>query len=190
MAWAGWSCLRQCQPGRTSWTLREPTCCTADAASFSGWAGLCSRPSSSRCPLSALLSQGSAQPAWQCVLHSVPRHARHSLCLEAPRRRLAEITCRLADLAQVPQVFGADVPDGNAVSASGLAVEPPRPGSDLSARLCNVVAQLRSQHASQPPCFVVTQGKPGHTVAAHACAAGRLRLPCIGATAELSDQDF
>ena len=39
-------------------------------------------------------------------------------------------------------------------------MEPPRPGSDLSARLCNVVAQLRAQHPSQPPCFVVVQGVP------------------------------
>lgn len=56
------------------------------------------------------------------------------------------------------QVFGLEGVDVSTLSTAGLAVEPPRQGSDLSARLCNVVAWLRSQHTSSPPCFVVVQG--------------------------------
>ena len=55
------------------------------------------------------------------------------------------------------QVFGSDAASA-AVNTAHLSVEPPRPGSDLSARLCAVVQHLRTLFPGCPACFVVMQG--------------------------------
>ena len=47
-----------------------------------------------------------------------------------------------------------------AVDALALDPEPARAGSELSARVCGVLAALRATRPNFPPCFVVRQGSP------------------------------
>ena len=51
-------------------------------------------------------------------------------------------------------------PSSTAVDALALDPEPARPGSELSARVCAVLASLRATRPNFPPCFVVRQGSP------------------------------
>ena len=51
-------------------------------------------------------------------------------------------------------------PGSTAVDALALDPEPARPGSELSARVCSVLASLRATRPNFPPCFVVRQGSP------------------------------
>ena len=64
-------------------------------------------------------------------------------------------------------LFGPEAVAASAASAAGAAVdalaldpEPARPGSELSARVCGVLAALRATRPGFPPCFVVRQGSP------------------------------
>ena len=57
-------------------------------------------------------------------------------------------------------VFGNDALAMFKKTGTGLAVEPPRAGSKLSARICAVVCQLRKAKELQPDVHVVRQGTP------------------------------
>jgi len=56
-------------------------------------------------------------------------------------------------------VFGVD-PSRPPPDALSLSPEPPRPGSDLSARVCAVLDALRATRPNAPPLFVVQAGTP------------------------------
>lgn len=57
-------------------------------------------------------------------------------------------------------VFGVDIATLSPQDLSSLKPEPPRQGSQVSARVCNVLAALRVGRPLQPQCFVVRQGSP------------------------------
>ena len=64
-------------------------------------------------------------------------------------------------------LFGPEAVAASAASASGTGVdalaldpEPARQGSELSSRVCAVLASLRATRPNFPPCFVVRQGSP------------------------------
>lgn len=56
----------------------------------------------------------------------------------------------------------ASVSPGSSTAVDALALdpEPPRPNSELSARVCAVLSSLRATRPNFPPCFVVRQGSP------------------------------
>jgi protein transport protein SEC24 len=57
-------------------------------------------------------------------------------------------------------VFGFDLSSPEANDPTRLQVEPERPGSPLSARLCAVLRALRAGRPTYAQCFVVRQGSP------------------------------
>lgn len=67
---------------------------------------------------------------------------------------------RALDRAWSVDVFGCDIAALNPQDLASVKPEPPREGSRVSARVCNVLAALRAGRALQPQCFVVRQGSP------------------------------
>ena len=57
-------------------------------------------------------------------------------------------------------VFGCDPAAPPPADAMALSVEPERPGSPASARVCAVLGALRAGRTTHAPCFVVRQGSP------------------------------